>query len=346
MIVPVTMSWAELMGGPPRSKPPSTSRRCPPSAHPVVRGADHVKGRARGVDGAAATCRGYSEHMPVTLLGASEIRALAAELDVTPTKKLGQNFVVDANTVRRIVQVARVQPGESVVEVGPGLGSLTLAILEAGRVRHRRRDRPPTGRAPARGRPPRTVSPDGAARGRRRRCTARDRAARRPDRPGREPAVQRLGARAAALPRDLPAPAARRRDGAGGGGRTARGAAGVQDLRRAEREGRLVRPVAAGRHRVASGVLAGAERRQRARRVHRATPQPRGTEAERMRTFQIVDAAFQQRRKMLRQAVSGVLGGIGGRGIRGPGSARESPRPHAARSSASTSSSRIARRLP
>ena len=40
--------------------------------------------------------------MPVTLLGASEIRALAAELDVTPTKKLGQNFVVDANTVRKL----------------------------------------------------------------------------------------------------------------------------------------------------------------------------------------------------------------------------------------------------
>lgn len=70
--------------------------------------------------------------MPVTLLGASEIRALAAELDVTPTKKLGQNFVVDANTVRKIVHAARVQPGERVVEIGPGLGSLTLAILEAG----------------------------------------------------------------------------------------------------------------------------------------------------------------------------------------------------------------------
>ncbi|WP_249521339.1 16S rRNA (adenine(1518)-N(6)/adenine(1519)-N(6))-dimethyltransferase RsmA [Microbacterium sp. ER1] len=70
--------------------------------------------------------------MTVTLLGATEIRRLAAELDVTPTKKLGQNFVVDANTVRKIVQAARVQPGERVVEVGPGLGSLTLAILEAG----------------------------------------------------------------------------------------------------------------------------------------------------------------------------------------------------------------------
>ncbi len=70
--------------------------------------------------------------MPVTLLGASEIRALAAELDVTPTKKLGQNFVVDANTVRKIVHVASVTDGDRVVEVGPGLGSLTLAILETG----------------------------------------------------------------------------------------------------------------------------------------------------------------------------------------------------------------------
>ncbi|KDA06017.1 16S rRNA methyltransferase [Microbacterium sp. CH12i] len=70
--------------------------------------------------------------MTVTLLGASEIRRLAAELDVTPTKKLGQNFVVDANTVRKIVQVGAVKAGERVVEVGPGLGSLTLAILETG----------------------------------------------------------------------------------------------------------------------------------------------------------------------------------------------------------------------
>jgi 16S rRNA (adenine1518-N6/adenine1519-N6)-dimethyltransferase len=70
--------------------------------------------------------------MSVQLLGAARIRSLAAELDVTPTKKLGQNFVVDANTVRRIVQIARVAAGEHVVEVGPGLGSLTLAILETG----------------------------------------------------------------------------------------------------------------------------------------------------------------------------------------------------------------------
>jgi 16S rRNA (adenine1518-N6/adenine1519-N6)-dimethyltransferase len=69
--------------------------------------------------------------MTVTLLGPAQIRDLADLLGVNPTKKLGQNFVVDANTVRRIVRAAEVQPGETVVEIGPGLGSLTLALLEA-----------------------------------------------------------------------------------------------------------------------------------------------------------------------------------------------------------------------
>ncbi|MEY4457643.1 MAG: hypothetical protein RIS25_236 [Actinomycetota bacterium] len=68
----------------------------------------------------------------VTLLGASEIRALAAELDVTPTKKWGQNFVHDANTVRKIVAASNLESGAAVLEVGPGLGSLTLGLLEAG----------------------------------------------------------------------------------------------------------------------------------------------------------------------------------------------------------------------
>jgi 16S rRNA (adenine1518-N6/adenine1519-N6)-dimethyltransferase len=66
------------------------------------------------------------------LLGPAEVRDLAALLDVMPTKKLGQNFVHDANTVRRIVQTAALLPGEPVLEVGPGLGSLTLGLLEAG----------------------------------------------------------------------------------------------------------------------------------------------------------------------------------------------------------------------
>lgn len=66
------------------------------------------------------------------LLGPAEIRDLAELLGIQPTKKLGQNFVIDANTVRRIVKSAGVTAGENVVEVGPGLGSLTLGLLEAG----------------------------------------------------------------------------------------------------------------------------------------------------------------------------------------------------------------------
>ncbi|SDS28560.1 16S rRNA (adenine(1518)-N(6)/adenine(1519)-N(6))-dimethyltransferase RsmA [Corynebacterium timonense] len=65
------------------------------------------------------------------LLGPAEIRELAQELDVVPTKKLGQNFVHDPNTVRRIVAAADLDPADVVVEVGPGLGSLTLGLIEA-----------------------------------------------------------------------------------------------------------------------------------------------------------------------------------------------------------------------
>ncbi len=63
------------------------------------------------------------------LLGPVEVRALAAELGLRPTKRLGQNFVHDANTVRRIVRAAALRPHDVVLEVGPGLGSLTLALL-------------------------------------------------------------------------------------------------------------------------------------------------------------------------------------------------------------------------
>jgi 16S rRNA (adenine1518-N6/adenine1519-N6)-dimethyltransferase len=67
-----------------------------------------------------------------SLLGPAEIRDLAELLGIQPTKKLGQNFVIDGNTVRRIVAASGVSKGETVVEVGPGLGSLTLGLLEAG----------------------------------------------------------------------------------------------------------------------------------------------------------------------------------------------------------------------
>jgi 16S rRNA (adenine1518-N6/adenine1519-N6)-dimethyltransferase len=70
--------------------------------------------------------------MSSALLGPAEIRALAAELGVRPTKTLGQNFLHDPNTIRRIVRTAALEAGEPVLEVGPGLGSLTLGLLEAG----------------------------------------------------------------------------------------------------------------------------------------------------------------------------------------------------------------------
>lgn len=66
------------------------------------------------------------------LLGPAEIRSLAADLGVRPTKALGQNFVHDANTVRRIVRTAGVGAHDVVLEIGPGLGSLTLGLLDAG----------------------------------------------------------------------------------------------------------------------------------------------------------------------------------------------------------------------
>jgi len=65
------------------------------------------------------------------LLGAGDVRELAHRLGIRPTKQWGQNFVVDGNTVRRIVRVSGVGEGDSVVEIGPGLGSLTLALLPA-----------------------------------------------------------------------------------------------------------------------------------------------------------------------------------------------------------------------
>jgi 16S rRNA (adenine1518-N6/adenine1519-N6)-dimethyltransferase len=67
------------------------------------------------------------------LLGPAEVRALAAGLDLRPTKQRGQNFVIDANTVRRIVADSGVTADDVVLEVGPGLGSLTLALLAVAR---------------------------------------------------------------------------------------------------------------------------------------------------------------------------------------------------------------------
>ena len=67
------------------------------------------------------------------LLAATDVRALASALGLRPTKTLGQNFVIDPNTVRRLVRTAAIGPDDVVLEVGPGLGSLTLGLLEVAR---------------------------------------------------------------------------------------------------------------------------------------------------------------------------------------------------------------------
>ncbi|MCR2801415.1 MULTISPECIES: 16S rRNA (adenine(1518)-N(6)/adenine(1519)-N(6))-dimethyltransferase RsmA [unclassified Microbacterium] len=245
--------------------------------------------------------------MTVTLLGATEIRTLAAELDVTPTKKLGQNFVVDANTVRKIVQVAGVRPEDRVVEVGPGLGSLTLAILETGaavtavEIDHRLAARLPA-TAAAHG------VPDGA-------LTVVDADALRiTELPG-DPEVL-----VANLPYNVSVPVLLHfletfphLD---------RGVVMVQ-AEVGERLAAQPGTKAYGSPSVKAAWygpwrLAGTVSRQVFWPVpnvdsvlvaFRRDAEPRGTEAERRRTFAIVDAAFGQRRKMLRQALAGVLGG-------------------------------------
>lgn len=74
---------------------------------------------------------GMTDSTGAALLGPVEIRALAEKLDIVPTKKLGQNFLHDPNTIRRIVAAAELDPTDRVLEVGPGLGSLTLGLVEA-----------------------------------------------------------------------------------------------------------------------------------------------------------------------------------------------------------------------
>lgn len=248
------------------------------------------------------------------LLGPAEIRDLAGILDVTPTKKLGQNFVHDGNTVRRIVQSAGVQPGETVLEIGPGLGSLTLGLLEAGasvtavEIDGRLAAQLPHTAALLQPGTDLTVVHDDALKV--------------VELPG-EPPVRLV----ANLPYNVSVPVLLHllehlpslQSGivmvqaevghrlAAGPGSKVYGAPSVKaawygDWRTAGQVSRLVFwPVPN-----VDSVLVGFERT--------APPgDPAGTEAERLATFEVVDAAFQQRRKMLRQALSGVLGGSSAR---------------------------------
>ena len=269
-----------------------------------VRGSDE---RGCGVNAHRHEAPGNGAVATPRLLGPAEIRDLAQLLDVTPTKKLGQNFVHDANTVRRIVQTAGVERGETVLEIGPGLGSLTLGLLEAGAsVIAVEIDRRLAEQLPH---TVRIMQPGTAAR---RSCTT-TRCASSSCRANRCALVANLPYNVSVpvllhLLEHFPSLAVGHRHGAGRGRTPPRRRAGLEGLRRAEREGGLVRPVAHRRPGVAHGVLAGAERRLGARRLRAGGCQP-GTEAERVATFALVDAAFQQRRKMLRQSLSGLFGG-------------------------------------
>jgi 16S rRNA (adenine1518-N6/adenine1519-N6)-dimethyltransferase len=70
-------------------------------------------------------------HTAVRLLGPAEVRQIAGRLGIRPSKRLGQNFVIDPGTIRRIVGLARLRPDDVVLEVGPGVGSLTLGLIGA-----------------------------------------------------------------------------------------------------------------------------------------------------------------------------------------------------------------------
>ena len=104
----------------------ATARSCSTSARVPVSGRTAV--RACSADRAPLTT---TPDQPDGLLGPAAIRELAQQLDLRPTKTLGQNFLHDANTIRRIVRTADLRPDDVVLEVGPGLGSLTLGLLPA-----------------------------------------------------------------------------------------------------------------------------------------------------------------------------------------------------------------------
>ena len=241
----------------------------------------------------------------VKLLGPNEIRSLAARLDLAPTKKLGQNFVIDPNPVRRIVAAADVVAGERVVEIGPGLGSLTLGLIEAGAsVTAVEIDRRLAALLPE------TASTMGAPDGTLEVVSA-----------DALEVTELLGdpvALVANLPYNVSVPVllhfletfpgiqrglvmvqaeVGERLAAGPGSRTygipSVKAAWYADVRLAGRIGRHVFWPAPN----VDSILVRLDRHE----------QP-GTEAERLVVWKLVDAAFGQRRKMLRQSLSGVLG--------------------------------------
>ena len=250
--------------------------------------------------------------MSSALLGPVEVRELAERLDVSPTKKLGQNFVIDPNTVRKIVRLAGVGEGERVIEIGPGLGSLTLGITEVGadvtavEIDHRlAAELPNTVRA---------MQPEAAERFRVIRTDALELSAEHlAGLPGAPTAL------VANLPYNVSVPILMHllelipglerglvmvqaevgyRIAAGPGskeyGAPSAKAAWYGEWRIAGTVSRRIFWPVPG----VDSVLVSYEKRA----------EPLGTEAERVRTFELVNAAFAQRRKMVRQALQPVLG--------------------------------------
>ena len=241
------------------------------------------------------------------LLGPADVRALAAQLDLRPSKQRGQNFVIDPNTVRRIVRESGVGGADVVVEVGPGLGSLTLGLLEvAERVVAVEIDERLAALLPE------TVASYAPDRADRLEVVAAD-ALRLTDLPGRPPT-----ALVANLPYNVSVPVllhllallpsletglvmvqsevADRLAAAPGSkvyGIPSVKAAWYADVRRAGAIGRHVFWPAPN---VDSGLVAWTRR------------DPPTTSASRERVFEVVDAAFAQRRKTLRAALRGLAG--------------------------------------
>ena len=253
------------------------------------------------------------------LLGPAQVRELAERLGVSPTKKLGQNFVIDPNTVRKIVRLAGVRAGDRVIEVGPGLGSLTLGITEAGadvtavEIDHRLAAELP---ATVRTMQPEVFSADESGSGRFRviRSDALDLTA---EQLAELPALPEV--LVANLPYNVSVPILMHflellpglrgglvmvqaevghriaaRPGSKEYGAPSAKAAWYGDWRIAGNVSRRIFWPVPG----VDSVLVGYEK----------LAAPRGTEAERELTFELVNAAFAQRRKMLRQALQPVLG--------------------------------------
>jgi 16S rRNA (adenine1518-N6/adenine1519-N6)-dimethyltransferase len=249
------------------------------------------------------------------LLGPADIREIAARLGVRPSKRLGQNFVVDPGTVRRLVALAGLSPGDVVLEVGPGFGSLTLGLLAAAR-RVIAVEIDPVLAAEL----PRTVAaraPELAGR----LTVVRGDAARLASLPGEPPSVL-----AANLPYNAAVPVVLHLLATVGS--LTRGLVMVQ----AEVAERMTAPPGSRVYGVPSVKLAWFAAARRAGPVPRTVfwpvpnvdsglvaftrrPPPPGTgpdpDAERERVFAVIDAAFSQRRKTLRSALAAWAGSAG-----------------------------------